>query len=134
MVPPRTQELTVRSSRHTLLAAKLFDGLAGKRLTGGWEGARSQLEKSGVTLELTSNTQFMVNIHGGRETKNGNDLAASYNLDLILDFEKMDLIPGASLIFEAKGASGGEVSDFDTGKIGGSSRPMPTQKPRSRSS
>lgn len=89
-----------------------------KTLTGDWGGVRSRLEDLGIVIELKANTQFMVNMHGGRESKNGYDSAASYNLNFGLDLEKLVQMSGASFVFEAKGTSGGEISDFDREKIG----------------
>jgi porin len=91
-------------------------------LTGDWGGVRTQLDDLGIVVELKGNTQMMVNMRGGRETKNGHDSAASYNLEFLLDFEKMELLDGASFFFEAKGTSGGELNDFDREKVGALSK------------
>ena len=97
----------------------LADWAASKRMTGDWGGVRSDLEKMGISLSLASMTQYMVNMHGGLETTNGNDFGGSYDLSLELDFAKMKLIPGASFFIRGKGGYGGEASDFDREKIGG---------------
>jgi len=95
-----------------------YDVWTTRYLTGDWGGARTRMEDNGISLQLVSHTQFMVNMHGGLETKNGNDFAASYNLELGFDLDKMGLVSGAEFVFEAKGTSGGEISDFDKEKIG----------------
>ncbi len=91
-----------------------------RKLTGDWGGLRGQWKEAGVTVKPLYNQQFMVNMHGGKETTNGNDFAGSYELNIELDFDKMDLVPdGSFFIRAAKGTWGGEVSDFDKEKIGG---------------
>lgn len=95
-----------------------LDLLTTQRLTGDWGGVRSDLEDLGVTFKITSMNQFMVNMHGGRETKNGSDTAGSYEVDLYLNLEKMKLIEGAEFWIRGKGTWGGDDSDFDTEKIG----------------
>lgn len=91
-----------------------------RKLTGDWGGLRSQWEDGGITFKPVYNQQFMVNMHGGMETANGNDFAGSYELNVELDFDKMGLVPhGSFFIRAAKGTWGGEISDFDKEKIGG---------------
>ncbi len=89
-----------------------------KKLTGDWGGARTAMEEQGIEISLRGNTQFMVNMRGGRETKNGNDFGGSYDFKLDLDLERMGVIPGGSIYFQAKGTFGGDDSDFDREKIG----------------
>lgn len=98
---------------------KPYDIWTTERLTGDSSGVRTDLENAGITFKLHTQTQFMVNMHGGKETKNGHDFATSYDLDLELDFGKMNFIPGGSFFFRTKGTSGGDLSDFDKEKIGG---------------
>ncbi|UCE59529.1 MAG: carbohydrate porin [Phycisphaerales bacterium] len=100
--------------------AEPYDLWKTKKLTGDWGGARTSLEDSGIKISLVYNQQYMVNMRGGLETKNGNDFAGSYELSVVLDFDKMGLIPGGSFFIRpAKGTWGGEASDFDKEKIGG---------------
>ena len=89
------------------------------RLMGDWGGLRTDLEESGITLALTYQSVFQVNMHGGRETKNGHDIGGSYILGLEFDFEKMFDLQGGSFFMEVKGTYGGEGDDFDGEKIGG---------------
>ncbi|MHC4698232.1 MAG: carbohydrate porin [Planctomycetota bacterium] len=97
-----------------------YDLWTSKKLTGDWGGVRTSLEESGLSLKLVYNQQFLVNVHGGLETKNGNDFAGSYELSIELDFEKMNMVPGGSFFIRAaKGTWGGEASDFDKEKVGG---------------
>lgn len=78
------------------------------------------MKNIGVSLKLVYNQQLMVNMHGGKETRNGHDFAGSYEMNFELEFEKMGLVNGGSLFVRAaKGTWGGEVSDFDEEKIGG---------------
>jgi porin len=101
------------------LGPKPFDLRGAKRLTGDWGGLRTDLEDRGVRLKIKLMNQMMVNVRGGKETKNGHDTAGSYELDLYLDLEEMGLIPGATFWIRGKGTWGGDDSDFDTEKIGG---------------
>ena len=95
-----------------------FD-LSYKYMTGDWGGVRGDLEDLGIRFKIDVMNQLMVNMHGGKETKNGHDTAGSYEFNLYLDLEKMDLVPGAEFWIRAKGTWGGDASDFDKEKIGG---------------
>ncbi|UCE59371.1 MAG: carbohydrate porin [Phycisphaerales bacterium] len=110
---------TQRPSGAASRDVETYDLWTAKYLTGDWGGIRSSLEEQGISIILNSHTQFMVNTRGGLETKNGNDFAASYNLELVFDLQKMGLVSGAEFVFESKGTSGGEISDFDKEKVGG---------------
>ena len=88
-------------------------------LTGDWGGVRTELEDAGIKFKIILMNQVMVNMHGGKETKNGHDTAGSYELSLYLDLEKMKLIEGAEFFIRGKGTWGGDDSDFDKEKIGG---------------
>ena len=110
------------SSTEPAEAARAFsfsDLLTAKRLTGDWGGARTDLEDIGIRFKIDAMNQLMVNMHGGQETKNGHDTAGSYEFNLYLDFEKMDLLKGAEFWIRAKGTWGGDDSDFDKEKVGG---------------
>ncbi len=95
----------------------LFD-LNYKYMTGDWGGVRSDLEDSGLKFKISLMNQFMVNMHGGKETKNGNDTAGSYEFNVYLDMDKLLHIPDATFWIRAKGTWGGDDSDFDKEKIG----------------
>lgn len=90
-----------------------------KTLTGDWGGLRTQMEDAGISLKIENPNQMMINMHGGRESKNGIDFGGTYELDLRLDFEKMKLIKGGSFFIRGKGSWGGGPDDFDAEKIGG---------------
>lgn len=96
-----------------------FDLWSAKRLTGDWGGVRTDLEDLGIRFKIDLMNQAMVNIRGGKETRNGHDTAGSYEFNLYLDLEKMDLVPGATFWIRGKGTWGGDDSDFDKEKIGG---------------
>jgi len=98
---------------------KAFDLRTAKRLTGDWGGVRTDLEDIGITFKPVYTQQFMVNMLGGLETRNGNDFAGCHEYNFELDFEKMGLIPGGSFFLQGEGNWGGEQSDFDREKIGG---------------
>lgn len=93
--------------------------LAQKYMTGDWGGARTKLSDAGIDINLKFMNQFMLNMHGGLETRNGHDTAGSYELDVNFDFEKLAKIKGGSFYIRAKGTWGGDDSDFDREKIGG---------------
>ena len=99
--------------------SKPFDLWTAKHLTGDWGGGRTDLEDAGVSFKITLMNQLMVNMYGGKETKNGHDTAGSYEFNLYLDLEKMKLVPGAEFWIRAKGTWGGDDSDFDKEKVGG---------------
>lgn len=96
-----------------------FDLRTTDRVTADWGGVRTKLEEIGIKFRIDVMNQFMVNMHGGLETKNGNDFAGSYEFNVYLDLEKMKLIDGAEFWMRAKGTWGGDNSDFDKEKIGG---------------
>jgi porin len=96
-----------------------FDLWSAKTLTGDWGGGRSALEEAGVRFKIKLMNQYMVNMRGGLETKNGQDTAGSYEVNMYLDFDKMGLFPGGELFIRGKGTWGGDDSDFDKEKIGG---------------
>ncbi len=95
-----------------------FDLRTTDRLTGEWGGHRLALEDLGVRFKIKFMNHAMVNMRGGRETKNGFDTAGSYEVDLYLDLEKLDLIKGGEFWIRGKGTWGGDTSDFDQEKIG----------------
>lgn len=90
-----------------------------KALTGDWGGTRTELEDIGISFKVRFMNQFMVNMHGGLETKNGHDTAGSYDLNIYLDMEKLLGIENATFWIRGKGTWGGDDSDFDREKIGG---------------
>ena len=95
-----------------------FD-LSYKYMTGDWDGVRSDLEDQGIKFKTTLMNQLMVNMHGGKETKNGHDTAGSYEFNMYFDMDKLLDIPDATFWIRAKGTWGGDDSDFDKEKIGG---------------
>ncbi len=99
--------------------ARPFDLRTAPRLTGDWGGVRTDLEEVGVKFKIKLMNQLMVNMYGGKETRNGHDTAGSYEFSTYLDLEKMHLVDGAEFFFRAKGTWGGDDSDFDKEKIGG---------------
>jgi porin len=116
--PVEAEEVVVEAKAEA--PPSLLDYLATtKRLTGDWGGVRTDLEEQGVFVSLFYQSQYQVNLRGGLETKNGNDFAGTYDLNIVLDFEKMGLIPGGSFFIRGKGRYGGDASDFDNEKIGG---------------
>jgi len=114
--PPQTE---VVKETQTADEPGMFDLWSAKRLTGDWGGVRTSLEEAGIKFKIKLMNEFMVNMYGGRETRNGHDFAGSYELDLTLDFDKMGLVPGGSLFIQTEGDWGGDDSDFDKEKIGG---------------
>jgi len=93
--------------------------LAQKYMTGDWGGTRTKLSDAGIDINVEWMNQFMLNMYGGLETRNGHDTAGSYELNLNFDFEKIAKIKGGSFFIRGKGTWGGDDSDFDREKIGG---------------
>jgi len=124
--PPETTQPDVGTpqgrARPDAASSQMFDLRRAKALTADWGGARSALSDAGVKIDVKLMNEFMVNLHGGRETKNGHDFAGSYEINLEFDFDRMGWIKGGSLFFQGEGDWGGEISDFDREKIGGLSR------------
>ena len=83
-----------------------FD-LSYKYMTGNWGGVRSELEDEGIKFKITLMNQLMVNMHGGKETKNGHDTAGSYEFNMYFDMDKLLDIPDATFWIRAKGTWGG---------------------------
>lgn len=87
-------------------------------MLGDWGGVRTDLQELGIKFKIKLMNQFMVNMHGGKETKNGNDTAGSYEFNVYLDMNKLLNIEGATFWIRGKGTWGGDTSDFDKEKIG----------------
>jgi porin len=96
-----------------------FDLWSRKELTGDWGGARSWLREQGIDVRLKVLDEAMVNMHGGRETRNGHDFGGSYDLDFTFDLEKLLHIQNTIFWIRGKGQWGGDDSDFDREKVGG---------------
>ncbi|MEK6674630.1 MAG: carbohydrate porin [Planctomycetota bacterium] len=77
--------------------------LHAKELSGDWDGTRKKLETEGVSLRLYYNQQFQQNFRGGLDTHNGHRLSGSYDVQLLFDFEKLDLWDNAGFFFGFKG-------------------------------
>lgn len=72
------------------------------RLTGDWGGVRTDLENIGITFDIFYNQIYAANTRGGLDTTNAQRLSGSFDVLLRLDFEKMNLIPGGSMLLFAK--------------------------------
>lgn len=93
-----------------------------KYLLGDWGGARTELSNVGVSFRLDYTSLTYVNISGGRDTENGHDFGGGYDFSLLLEFEKMNLVPGLEFFARGSGTYGGEAGDFHRDKIGGINR------------
>ncbi len=109
-------KLPVESSAADERTGWLSDLWTRKTLTGDWGGARTELEKKGITLQLYYNQQFQQNFRGGLDTHNGHRLSGSYDLNLILDFEKMGLLDDAGFFMRA--AKGTWSDGINPNKVG----------------
>ena len=103
----------------TIPEAEASDLWGRKLITGDWDGARTAMEDWGLTLSLSYQHVYQVNMHGGLQTSNGHDIGGSYILGLELDFEKLFELQGGSFFMETKGTYGGDSNDFDARKVGG---------------
>ncbi|MBI4717168.1 MAG: carbohydrate porin [Planctomycetes bacterium] len=71
--------------------------LSSRTLTGEWGGVRSRLADQGVTFSLFFNSQFQAVVHGGRGTGGGRH-AASLDMFITADLEKLELVPQADVL------------------------------------
>ncbi len=72
------------------------------KMTGDWGGARTELEKIGISLNLDVTQILQGNAHGGASTRNGLRYSGSGDLTLTLDTGKMGLWPGGQLLLNAE--------------------------------
>ncbi|HET6513906.1 MAG TPA: carbohydrate porin [Thermodesulfovibrionales bacterium] len=77
-------------------------------LTGDWGGARNDLAKKGVTLDLNLTQIGQGNVSGGKSI--GWEYGGRGNLTLNLDTQKMGLWPGGFLTVEAEGTFGNSIN------------------------
>lgn len=78
-------------------------------MTGDWGGARSALAEKGITLDIDYNQVFQGNARGGLDTNDGLRASGTNDIELRLDFGKMGLWQGGSLLFHAESVWGGGV-------------------------
>ena len=78
------------------------DWLSWPTMTGDWGGLRTDLADKGITLDMGITQIMQGNMHGGANTNNGFRYSGSADVELTLDFTKMNLIPGGSLILHAE--------------------------------
>ena len=83
------------------------DWLSGDTMTGDWGGIRSDIADKGITFDIDNTIIFQNNAHGGANTTNAARASGSYDLELGLDFGKMGLWEGGSLLLHAEGVWGG---------------------------
>jgi len=86
------------------------DAWAGK-LLGDWGGARQDLADQGITFDLDITQIIQGNAHGGANTTNAMRYSSSSNMRLNLDFDKMDLIPGGSLMLHGEHRQGYGINE-----------------------
>lgn len=86
------------------------------RLTGDWGGARTKLEDAGLSINPILGTGVSADTHGGLNTGHASEFWGFHVLNVELDLEKMNLLPGAT--FFAQGyQSWGDGLQADTGSI-----------------
>ncbi len=85
------------------------------KMTGDWGGVRSSLADKGITLDIDYVQVLQGNAHGGRDTNNAFRASGTNDLEMTLDFGKMGLWKGASLLFHAESVWGGGIDK----KVGG---------------
>ncbi len=83
-------------------------------LTGDWDGARNDLAKKGVAIDLNLTQIVQGDISGGKKT--GWDYGSRGNLTLNVDTQKLGLWPGGFFMMEVEGNFGNDI-DFNTGAI-----------------
>lgn len=100
--PPATQPISSPAAGSTPRASPWETWLTRDRLTGDWGGVRTELEDVGVTFDIFYNHVYAANTHGGLDTTNAQRNSGSVDVLLRLDFEKMGVIPGGSMLVFAK--------------------------------
>jgi len=90
------------------------DFLTRSTLTGDWGGARNDLAKKGVTLDLNLTQVGQGNISGGKDV--GWEYGGRGDLTINLDTQKMALWPGGFITVEVEGNLGNSVNP-QTGAI-----------------
>ncbi|MBU0717554.1 MAG: carbohydrate porin [Planctomycetes bacterium] len=73
-----------------------YDIGTAKRLTGDWNGVRTQLEDAGVNFSIMLGTMTQFNFRGGLNTHNAHETGGKAFYNLELDFGEMGLIPGGT--------------------------------------
>ena len=96
---------------------KPYDFWGGKKLTGDWGGARTDLKDFGIDFTLSYQQHFQQNYRGGRETHNGHRQSGTYDFVMKLDFEKLGLIKNAGFYFKTKGGWGDGISSNKVGAL-----------------
>jgi len=90
--------------------ALVFCGsLCAQELTGNWGGARARLEEEGVTITSTYVTDIGRNVTGGLRKRT--IYAGFFDAALALDFEKLKLAQGFSLVISNYWLSGQNLSN-----------------------
>jgi len=79
-----------------------FDG----NLTGDWGGVRTKLQQAGVDVQLSLDTTYQNNVHGGLDTKDAQRFVGLYDLGITLDLEKLLKLKGAQLYVLGEGGFG----------------------------
>lgn len=80
------------------------------RATGDWFGARSDLEKNGITLEATTSVDAFANVRGGRNTHDSVTYRALFDLSLSLDTQALGLWDGGTLFLDFQVIRGESIS------------------------
>jgi len=77
-----------------------------ERLTGDWNGARSTLEATGVTFDMTLTMYYQHVVHGGLQTRNAHTIIGINDFELTMDLDAMKLVPGGSIYLWGSNAWG----------------------------
>ena len=85
------------------------DWMSGETLTGDWGGLRTDLAEKGITFDIDATMIFQNNAHGGANTTNAMRLSGSNDIEIGLDFGKMGLWEGGSLLLHAESKWGGGI-------------------------
>jgi porin len=89
-----------------------YDPFTAPTLTGDWFGLGDDMRDAGINLQYFWNSHFMGVMGGGRTTDGGTKHSATYDLFLNLDFDKMGLIPGGSMLVQARQQWGAGVNPW----------------------
>ena len=84
-----------------------YNILTTKYLTGDWGGGRTWLKDNGVNIDISLTMGYQKNLAGGIDTE-GSDgpMFGDNRINILLDFDKMGIIPGGSFFIRGKSMSG----------------------------
>ena len=87
-----------------------------KWLGGDWGGVRTEWQDQGIRMSFILTSSYAQNFRGGLNTHNAVAFSGDWRMNLTLDFDQMDLIPGAFFFIRGKSSWNNGV-DADVGSL-----------------